>query len=236
MWRETGRIFLESSEKVLHAAARVLPSVLAMLLFFALATAAGLLVRWAVRRACGRISLDQRLREWGVAGADGRGSPSRLVASASLWTVLLAGGFLGLSVLQAPGASALSLRLVEYLPRALLALVILGVGVTAGRFVERSVLIGAVNTGLHSARMLSLGARALVVTLAVAVALEHAGVGGGVVILAFGILFGGIVLSLALAIGLGAKDVVARSLERRFREGAEGAGEDDRPSGRLHHL
>jgi hypothetical protein len=34
-------------------------------------------------------------------------------------------------------------------------------------------------------------------------------------LLAFGLLFGGIVLALALAVGLGAKDVVGRALERQ---------------------
>ena len=37
---------------------------------------------------------------------------------------------------------------------------------------------------------------------------------GTVVDLAFGILFGGIVLTLALAIGMGFRDIVSRSLER----------------------
>jgi hypothetical protein len=50
--------------------------------------------------------------------------------------------------------------------------------------------------------------------LAVAMALEHLGIGGRIVFLAFGILFGGIVLALALAVGLGSKDLVTRSLSR----------------------
>ena len=242
MWQETSRIFLESSADVLRAAARVLPSVLAMLIFFALAAVLAFLVRWVVRRGCDRLGLDQRLREWGVVApsATGRGSPSRLVARASFWAVLLVGAFLGLSVLETPAAATLSLRLVEYVPRAVFALLILGVGIATARFVERSVLIGAVNMGLQSARMLALGARWLVVLLAAAIALEHARVGAGVVIVAFGILFGGIVLSLALAVGLGAKDVVARSLARHFHEGAaEGKGAEEGAEaepGRLHHL
>jgi len=44
--------------------------------------------------------------------------------------------------------------------------------------------------------------------------LDHLHVGGGIVELAFGILFGGIVLTLALAIGLGSRELVTRSLER----------------------
>ena len=54
----------------------------------------------------------------------------------------------------------------------------------------------------------------LVVVLAVAMALQHLKIGAGVVQLAFGILFGGIVFALALAVGLGSKDLVTRSLER----------------------
>ncbi len=239
MWNETKRIFLESAANVLHGAARLLPSVLSMLLFFALAAILAIIVRSAVRRACDRLGLDPRLREWGVAAPStpGHTPPSLLVARTSFWAVLLAGAFLGLSVLDTPVAATLSMRLVAYLPHAMVALVILGIGIAAARFMERSVLIGAVNMGLQSARLIALGARWLVVILAAAIALEHAGVGPGVVIVGFGILFGGIVLALALAVGLGAKDVVARSLERRFREAAQ--GEDagaaaDR--GRVHHL
>lgn len=239
MWQETQRIFLESSADVLRAAARIAPSVLAMLLFFALAAILAAVVRWTVRRTCERLCLDQRLREWGVLSpaASGQGSPSRLVARVSFWAVLLAGAFLGVSVLDAPAAATLSMRLVEYLPRAIVALIILGVGVSGARFVERSVLIGAVNMGLQSAHLVALGVRSLVVLLAAAIALEHAGVGAGVVMVAFGALFGGIALALALAVGLGAKDVVARSLERRMRdEAGAGAQADDAGRARLHHL
>jgi hypothetical protein len=48
----------------------------------------------------------------------------------------------------------------------------------------------------------------------VTIALERLGIGGGIIRLAFGILFGGIVLALALAVGLGSKELVSRSLER----------------------
>lgn len=241
MWRETRRIFVESVGDVLQAAARLLPSVLAMFLFFALAAALALLVRWGVRRACERLALDRRLREWGVtSGAEGaRTSPTRLVARVSFWTVLLVGVLLGLSVLQAPTASTVSLELLAYAPRLLLSLVMLAVGVAISRIVERNVLIGAVNMGMQSARLLALGSRWLVVILAATIALEHADLGATVVTVAFGILFGGIVLALSIAVGLGSKDLVARSLQRRFPEpGTPEArrAEEEEDRGRLHHL
>ena len=92
-------------------------------------------------------------------------------------------------------------------------------GNVLARFLSRGVLIGAVNMNVRvrpaaePRREVARarpdrgdGARSL-------------GIGGRIVGLAFGILFGGIVLALALAVGLGSKDLVTRSLERE-RTGA----------------
>jgi hypothetical protein len=49
-------------------------------------------------------------------------------------------------------------------------------------------------------------------------ALDHLGIGRTVLLLAFAILFGGIVFAAALAVGLGARDVVSRTLERQLGE------------------
>jgi hypothetical protein len=61
----------------------------------------------------------------------------------------------------------------------------------------------------------------LVLVLTAATVLDHLQIGGVVVELAFGILFGGIVLTLALAVGLGSRDLVSRSLEGRVEHPAE---------------
>jgi hypothetical protein len=67
---------------------------------------------------------------------------------------------------------------------------------------------------MQYARFLSLGVKWLVLVLTAAMVLDHLEIGGVVVELAFGILFGGIVLTLSLAIGLGSRDLVSRSLEK----------------------
>ncbi len=240
MWQETKRIFLESAGEVLQAAARLLPNVLAMLLFFALAAVAAVAVRAIVRRTCERVGLDRRLRAWGVAApADAeRATPTQLASRAAFWTVLVTGILVGLSVLPTSVTAALSLRLLAYAPRRLLALLILAGALGLSRVIERNVLIGAVNMGMQSARLLALGARWLVVVLGAAIALEHAGLGTSVVAVAFGILFGGIVLALALAVGLGSKELVARSLQRRFPEpgSPEARRAEEAARAQIHHL
>ncbi len=84
----------------------------------------------------------------------------------------------------------------------------------------------------------------LVLVLTAAMVLEHLHVGGTIVGLAFGILFGGIVLTLSLAIGLGSRDLVSRSIEKTMeRPNAANATQvvppstsDDTGQSRLRHF
>jgi hypothetical protein len=73
--------------------------------------------------------------------------------------------------------------------------------------------------------------RWLVFVLTAAMVLDHLAIGGEIVALAFGILFGGIVLALALAVGLGSRDLVSRSLEREANRPVELHAEE-----KLHHF
>jgi hypothetical protein len=145
------------------------------------------------------------------------------------WTIFILGLLAAISALDAELPSMLVVRLFDYIPNVFAALIVLGVGIFAARFLARSVLISAVNMKLQSARLLSLGVKWLVLVLAAAMALQHLGIGGAIVTLSFGILFGGIVLALALAVGLGSKDMVSRSWEQQSQT-------DKEPEEHVHHL
>jgi hypothetical protein len=216
MWEETKRVFVESIGRTVSAIAGFLPSLLAMIIILLVAVLLARLVRYSALRLFGRTGLDQRLRAWGVAApaAQGEPAPSAVIAKFVYWTVISLGFLVALSAIDATGTVAK--HLLGYAPNALAGLAIFVVGVTGSRALERGVLIGAVNAGLHSARLVGLGARWLVVILAAAMGLEQLGVGGTILIVSFAILFGGIVFALSLAVGLGARGTVARSLERVF--------------------
>jgi len=114
-------------------------------------------------------------------------------------------------------------RLIAYLPNVVIAILLVVIGSLLARFLARGVLIAAVNLRIQSPHLLSVGVKWLVFVLSAAMALEHLSIGGEILKLAFGILFGGIVLALALAVGLGSKDVVSRSWERHAERQAESA-------------
>jgi hypothetical protein len=96
-------------------------------------------------------------------------------------------------------------------------LAILFLGSLLARFMARGLLVGAVNMQIQSARLISQVMKWLLLIVAYAMALDHLGVGGDIVKIAFAILFSGVVFALALAFGLGARDVVSRALESQTK-------------------
>jgi hypothetical protein len=209
----------ESMHRALVKLASFLPGLLALLLAVVVFTLIGALLASLVRRILVAVHFDQRFagnQAANVADWSPRHSPTVLVARTVFWAFFLCGLLIGVSAFDASFAanSQFSGMLIPYLTHWASAILILLAGSVIARFLARSVLIGAVNLQLQYARFLSLGIKWLVIVLAAAMALDHVEIGGTIVDLAFGILFGGIVLTLSLAIGLGSRDLVSRSLER----------------------
>jgi hypothetical protein len=140
----------------------------------------------------------------------------RLVASIAFW--LLFAGFLlvGLDTLGFQTLESLRAEAAALAPRLAASLGILALGLVLANVVWRVVLLGTVNAGWPSARSVSGGVHALLVTVAVAMALDHLAVARSIVVVAFAIAFGALMLALAIALGVGAAPIVRRLLEERM--------------------
>jgi hypothetical protein len=234
MLTQVNEILNQAAIRMTHSIANFLPGLLALLVLLMFAVLFARIVRAMIRRSLRGIDFDSRLERWGfsaLADWSPSRSPTLLIASLAYWCVVLLGLLVGLSALDASITSVLVMKLFSYLPNVFAAILILIVGVFLARFLARGVLISAVNMQVHSARLVSLGVKWMVMVMAGAMALDHLGIGGEIVRLAFGILFGGIALALALAVGLGSKEMVSRSLERQA-----GRSEEEEIAGRFHNL
>jgi hypothetical protein len=224
MWEQVQAILAAATQRTAENVAAFLPGLLGLVVILLASLLVAALLRGLVLRGLTSMQFDQRAEQFGL-GALGDwssvGGPSLVVARIVSWTVLLAGLLAGLSALDAAMPTAFAAAVFAYMPNLLAALIIIVVGTVLARFLARSVLIGSVNLRLPSARLLSVGVKWLVLVLAWAMALEHLGIGRQILTLAFGILFGGIVLTLVLAVGLGSKDLVKGALERQAREPGE---------------
>jgi len=190
----------------------------ALIMALVISAIVGGILAFTLRRSLRSIDFDERLRRWGwfPGTVDTRmfRSPTLVASRVVFWGIVLIGFLIGIAAFDAALTSQFVSSLLAYLPNVIAAVLVLLVGNLIAQFLARSVLIGAVNMNLQYARLLSQGVKWLVLVLTVAMALEHLSIGGDIVRMAFGILFGGIVLALALAVGLGSKELVSRSLEK----------------------
>ena len=217
MWNQVGGTLSNSMAQALGRFASLLPGILAFLVAVVLFSLIGWLLAWVVRRVLIALHFDERMGRGTEAVAEWspRQTPAGLAARLVFWVFVVIGIGVGADAFGASSHSKIAEGLLAYLPRLIGAGVILLVGNIVARFLSRGVLIGAVNMNLQYARLLSLGIKWLVLVLTAAMALDHLEIGEQVVDLAFGILFGGIVLSLALAVGLGSRELISKSLEQQ---------------------
>jgi hypothetical protein len=221
MWQQVRQALIDSTTHFLTKFATLLPGLAALVIALLFSIIVAWILAAIVRRILSRIHFDERLGLWGFASLaewSPMNSPTRLVSRSLAVLVIVSGFLIGVSAFDSQWTSLFVQKVFAYIPDVVAALVVLLVGNVVARFLARSVLIGAVNLNLQYARFLSIGVKWIVIALSLAMALEHLRIAPGIVELAFGILFGGIVLTLSLAVGLNSKELVSKTLERDIKK------------------
>ncbi|HXZ81512.1 MAG TPA: hypothetical protein VEG30_16410 [Terriglobales bacterium] len=206
-------------QEIARGFAHLLPRLLVMIIIAFVGWAIAALLR-SILRAILRLAKFDRLSE--SAGATqflhqaALPSSSELLARFVFWVAWLGFILLGVNVLGIVGLEDYVARFFQLLPRLLVALVILFLGLAAASFFSRAALLAAVNANVRSPRLVGLSIRSMLVILTLAMAFEELGVADVTILTAFGIVFGALMLGLAIAFGLGGKDLAREFLERRF--------------------
>jgi hypothetical protein len=180
-----------------------------------------MLLKTLVRALLGWVRINVAAERFGVAGllrtAD-LPPADALIGAIVFWLVWL--GFLlsGIDVLGFESLQGLLESFWAFVPRLLLAVVILIIGFVIANFAWRATLLAAVNARIPSPRLLSGAVRWLILILAGAMALEQIAVARTVVLTAFAIAFGALSLAVAIAFGIGGRGIAKRILEHQFPE------------------
>lgn len=141
---------------------------------------------------------------------------SDLIGLIVYWLVVLSALIVAFNGLGLTQVTELLGRVLLFLPRLLVALLVLVVGLYFARFVRQSVLAWCRSAGVGDGELLSRIAQYAIVTFVLLIAIDHIDIGGGLVQQTFLILLAGIVLALALAFGIGGRDRAAALLEHWF--------------------
>jgi flagellar biosynthesis protein FliQ len=132
------------------------------------------------------------------------------------WVVILVALIVAFNGLGLTQVTDLLTRVLLFLPKLLVGLLVLIVGSYFGGFVGNAVQTYLRNIGISDADLLGRIAQYAIVIFVILIAVDHLDIGGGLVQQTFLILLGGLVLALALAFGIGGRDWAAGLLERWF--------------------
>jgi len=135
-------------------------------------------------------------------------TPSQLVGIIVLVGIMLIATLTAVEILQIEALTTVVESILEIAAQVLVGLVVFAVGLYFANLAYN--LIAA--SGNRQAKILGQTARISIITLVSAMALQQMGIATNIVNLAFGLLVGGIAVAIALAFGLGGRDVAGEQL------------------------
>jgi hypothetical protein len=223
--------FLDRLRETFGQLADVIPAMLGALIILFAGYLLSKLIEQGTERLLHRIRLNQALERGGVMEAVERGgahfNPTKVIGKTLFWIMMFAVIMVAATALGLESFTGVFTELVGYLPSLMSAIVIMIVGIVLGRFTGGLIMAsaGAVQGAPTLARVGRLG----VVMLSVFMALQELGIGTEIVTTAFAILFGAVAFGLALAFGLGNRELagkVTREWYERYRAESEAIAQD----------
>lgn len=199
--------------------AHYLPRLIVMLILAFAGWAIAYIVKVILRSILRLIQFDRLSENAGAAQLLTKAalpSATEVVSRFVFWIVWLGFVLLGISVLGIMGLQEQIGKFFYFLPRLFVAMFILFVGLLAAGFFSRAALLAAVNANVPSPRVLSLAIRSIIIVFVLSIAFEELGIAEQTMLVAFGIGFGALMLGLAIAFGIGGRDLAQRFLEQRF--------------------
>lgn len=156
-----------------------------------------------------RAGIDGFLRQGGI-----QSDMTDVFGLMTYWFVILAALIVAFNGLGLAYVTDLLGRVMLFVPRLFVALLILVFGSYFGRFLGNAVATYCRNVGVQDAHLLGNLAHYAVVTFVVLIALDQMQVGGEIIRQSFLIILAGVVFALALAFGIGGRRWAAALLQR----------------------
>ena len=200
---------------MLNKALGWIPNILSAVIVLAVAYFIGRILSDIVVTLLKNTGLDSLATRAGLVAAEGESqtSLSQVVGYLVLVAIMLIAAQIAAGILQWAEFVVLVSAIIAFLGRIVLAVAVLAVGIYLANLTSKIILA----TNLDQKRLLAMLARVAIVAFAAIMALEQTGIASTVVNMAFGVLLGGVALAIALAFGLGGRDVAKYQLVRWYK-------------------
>jgi hypothetical protein len=192
------------------------PTVVAAILILVVGWFIAKLVETIVARVLKMIRLDMASEKAGIsnmlAQGDIKATLSELIGAIIYWVVILIVIATAMNAMNLTIAADILTRLVAYVPNILGAIFVIVLGSLLATFIASIVRTTAGNAGIDNAKTLSEVTKIVIVVFAIIMAIEQLGIGVAIINLAVSIVLASIGLAIAIAFGLGCKDLAGKAI------------------------
>jgi hypothetical protein len=185
----------------------------------------GFIISWLVKMLLSKtlkwFRFDKWAQEAGITNFLEKGGvqtlPSLILSKIVYWIFIVFFLSYGLNFAGITQFSEYASRISAALPIIIVSFVIVIVGIIFSNFIGRVIYLGCENARFQYGDFIAKGVRILLIVIIFGIVFEYIGLGNTIVTSSFLIVFGGIVLVLSLALGIGLSNVVGDLIREKFK-------------------
>jgi hypothetical protein len=187
----------------------------------------GFMLSWFVRKLIEKLLILFRFDKWasgaGIVTFLQRGGvkaqPSTIISRIVFWVFMITIFSFGLNYVGISQFTEYASRITSALPYVVVSIIIVIVGMIFSTFLSRVIYMACENANIGYGDAIAKSVRILLVIITFAIVFEYMGLGSTVISISFLIIFGGIVMTLSLALGIGLSSVIADIIKGKIDEG-----------------
>ncbi len=210
-------LVIEPSKEMLQRIGEFIPTLIGTFLILIIGWIIAKIIQKTALKVLNLIRFDTFADKAGISSVLEKGNikttTTKLLSGLVYWLIMIMVLVMVVNALGLTVASQLLDGLLSYIPNVIAAIFVLVLGLFLANIVAGVVRTAASNSNLPKPEMMASLSKWAIVIFAVTISLKQLNIAPLLVTTTFNILFGGICLALALAFGLGGKDVAAKYLE-----------------------
>jgi hypothetical protein len=169
-----------------------------------------LLVLFRFDKWAGEIGVTTFLERGGV-----KSRPSKIISRLIFWIFVITFFSFGLNFIGITQFTEYASRITSSLPYIVISMIIVIVGIIFSTFLSRVIYMACENANIGYGEIISKSVRILLVIITFGIVFEYLGLGSTIIAVSFLIIFGGIIMTLSLALGIGLSTVISDIIKEK---------------------
>lgn len=194
-------------------------------LIMAMVMIGGVVISWLIKRLVSKLLVLFRFDKWaentGIANFLNKGGvtvpPSTVLSRIIYWVFIVAFFSFGLNFIGITQFSEYLSKFTAALPLIVVSLIILIIGIIFSNFLSRLIFLACENAKVKYGELIAKGAKVFLIIITFGIVFEYIGVGNTIITISVLIIFGGIVLALSLALGIGLSNVIGELIRDKMK-------------------